>query len=61
MIKIRLDIIIQKIKYIDKEPMKSNSKLRLFKFFFIGVLLSKASKTITKENMLTIIVVTYKK
>ena len=35
-IKIILDKNIQKIKYIDKEPINSNSKLLWFKFFLMG-------------------------
>ena len=60
-IKIILDKNIQKIKYIDKEPINSSSKLLWFKFFFNGVFLNNASNTITKDIILTITVVTYKK
>ena len=60
-IKIAADKNPQKIKYIDSEPMNSNSSVRLFKFFLNGVILNNASKIITNEIILTITVVIYKK
>jgi hypothetical protein len=48
----------QKSKYMDKEPMNSISNDLVFKFFFNGVAFNNASKTITSEMILTMIVVT---
>ena len=56
-----VEIKKQNNKYIDKEPTNSISKDLLFKVFFNAVGLNNASKTITSDIILTIMVVTYKK
>ena len=47
----------QNIRYIDKEPIYSISKLLEFKFVFKDVDFKRASSTITRDIILTIIVV----